>query len=554
MNKKLTIIIACYRLPVSQKWLCTSFMSNRVRLQYIAALNYKKTKTWLFASLNYNTERQHKTIHCNITTRNNMQRHENLPFIQPHVVSPPSSFGLDDNDFTRIIRNETKKIFDAIYLACLEKNKAVLDELKKYYLADDMHYVSIILDGETPTSLLAYQGHEEAVDFLLKTVDESNRNRLIQEKKIGLLKKNPELASEYALTPGSYTEFILVSEGFSQIPIEAIHPDHRSEFTAYANACLGQTEEVNKQLLSLESIYSNNYDRCIILTNVGCFYSNHGHHDSANDILKKIKDTYNYGNSMHLRKKVVLACLEGGYLTQFVRFLKSFSRLSLLSFMEDNCFLSEGNRKHYAVMLPILSAMGNNNKDLKETILKNIGVINHPHKNMLLNSAEKINHYIHTYHLDWEQAIAASSNLPILIWVMQGIQLVKQGQLSLDIFIKILTFISDPMLSHEQASTSFDNIYFFLNKDFLIANLDKYLEPFYDENRCHRARANSFRKACDEVSSASNLGQLVAQQHGLFSLSVIGNKNSLRRHEMPLENTTRDDFYGILNKYHNKSL
>ena len=469
--------------------------------------------------------------------------------IAAHTVSPFGTFGLNDTVWMKLVQDETKRIFDTIYVAAKNKDAAALLNIKESYLASDRNvlanHATVVMNGDTPMSLLAYEGDEEAVNFLLI---HGAYHSLIDQRQFGISNRTKNwddinINVSFFMYPLSDA----IAERTFKNPGEAVllRSSHKDTISLSAYAYLGDTIKVNELLAQRKKTmtpYGISWDNAT----VGYYYAKHGHHDAAAALLPN-------GDSL-LIDMIVNGCLESGAINQRAKYLSSSPFTSRLGWTIRTLSIpgSLRNRNHGSILFPSLVAI--NNKTDRAITLDHIFPTskedekNNLYKTEILQRAARINHYIHTYHLNYEQAMVCSQPA-IFAWVLQGVQFVKQGKLIPDVFINILSQVAEPALAQNQAQDLFNKVYFVINQTFLTDDLDHYLSGIYKSNRYHAARANSFKTACHEIDSAVSLRRLVADQHGLFAGKVIGDAASKRKHETPVHNQEKDEFVTLLEKH-----
>lgn len=485
--------------------------------------------------------------------------------MQTHTISPFGEYKLADEQISKIVANATEKLFWKIYHAAKDRNPKVLEEIKNNCLNQDNSYVAIYWNGDTPASLLAYEGDNEALEFLSKEVPSRHvfqvmvngmAHNLIgidNEVSFGVHKKTETLESiQTAPYLHQYPFVNLMAEHLANKCIQSpdyVLTNHFSDvFCAYAYARLGRVSEAMKVvdgIKKMNSHYTKTY-----LSNIAYLFARHGHSDAAAAFLDEYRTT------------VLRGYLEGGYLNQFARCLNNLSVMQVLPFTYDLVVspINARNILHTSILWPLLSLLRPVSGIKKlykgilglpvQQLLDPNPVLNLNKPLPFINIVEKTAYWSSTYHLDFEQILAVFQP-GVLTWLLEGLKSPYLNNYSIDVLAKILSFLPEPELSHERAMDLFVKVYFLLNRTFLITDLDQYVSGF-KWDRYHTQRAMSLKNACMEVNTFTELGKLVVQQFGLFSGKVKGNINSKYKHEQPLSDAREDEYVRIMYKHKNR--
>lgn len=485
--------------------------------------------------------------------------------METHTVSPFGDYILTEKQLKEVVENATRTLFYEIYHAAKNRDSEALSRIKSACLNEDS-YLGIYWNGETPITLLAHEGDDEAVEFISQRTltahcytlengrleyklagvsDEVSfavhrkNNTLESMQNYSYLHEYPflNLMTEHLANKCKQSKDYILSQHFSDV------------FCAYTYASLGMIPETMKLIGRLEQRESPHILQKY-LANIAYLFARYGHDDASRLFLKEHKTA------------VLRGYLEGGYLNYFARFLSSLSIMEALPLSVDliNSPINAKNLLHVSVLWPILSLyrpISSMKMVYKHFFNLPLSTFHGPLPQYNLNKplpffqlATKTNYWATTYHLNFEQTLAVFQS-GTLTWLLEGIKSASITQYSVDVLAKILAYIPETELAHADALDLFLKVYFVFNRTFLIDDLDCYMSGF-KWDRYHVKRAESLKQACMEVSTSSSLGKLVAQQLGLFAQTVIGNINSKYKHEHPLQDTREDKLLNVLYKGHTR--
>lgn len=483
--------------------------------------------------------------------------------IHSHAIEPFNTKLFDDETWTHFLDIATQDLFNKIYYGAKNEDAILLEQIKKSYLGDPCHSLTVYWNGETPMSLLAKEGDEKSVKFLLDLIQPSSPHILNCEKKFSEENVGDNKSALYASASSTmvsinYPNFYLAIERFSKSNDKTNFFDHGDFFATeilprrlsiLSEARLGNAKKVVelRNVPNADILYDN-YNAAIYL------YALYGHYEIA-DIF----------SSVGFKTSVAMGYLKGGHINHYINTINSSYLTNLLSsVIEDARYnYNYGNFNHPSILFPILVGLSSSAK-LRNELLDSICEKNHFYKywhgndqlqfennlkslkNETSSQAALTYHWMTNYQLHLNQA-SSCLKVEVLTWLLLGRRINEAH--NLDIFLKILSYIIEPPLNYSELLSIYNNVNFVFAKNFLVNDIDNYLSGFYNSQRYHYSRAKSFKTACHEVSKPINLSKLISEQLGLFSKTVIGNPKSQYKHEQSLSNQTEDKFVEILKKH-----
>ncbi len=171
----------------------------------------------------------------------------------------------------------------------------------------------------------------------------------------------------------------------------------------------------------------------------------------------------------------------------------------------------------------------------------------------ITNCATQLNHIMKKYVINYEDACQwFMPDFHLLqFWYLQGRQLIQNGSLNLDVFIKIASYLTT--MQPADFHRLYSHIAFSVNRGFVVDALTNYTSYFKNPFAFHRERAVSLENACTDIQSNDKLASLLTYQIALFSGDEKGLENSSLKHEQPLRNVDPDDeYYKLVKNYKNR--
>ncbi len=472
-----------------------------------------------------------------------------------------------------------KRKFDAIYYAALEKNDLMIKNILETSshlliprMAKEVNPLSIKIDRKSPVCLLAMEGSHDSVNFLInygadkfeavvgyKVVkDDYHAEEILGQLKPDELSKWDKISMAMSCANLSVIDYEAVCKELDEFPFQYGNIDEVTiEFAAYFGkleglAYKGVTKDLLIEMHNKYARFNFDHDEEILK----CYA--YGNHDlnidldnmSNSDIqniafgyalagnLEKINNLYS-NFSLFQKAWVSKYLLRGFYQAGFMQHPEILAYINFSLKTESN-FKNRTLELFKANNLPIKSFTNefNYTQDLKKSYQINI------HQKSALLHFENF------------------------IWILQGIQLVKKNIVTMDLFIKISTYLFN--LSIQETEEINEQIRFKYLKDFLINDIGKYagsienvVTNFFDQivikfdekhkkTYPHYDRANSFLQSCKEATNTKTLESLITNQFRLFSNKAISTESSSLEHDKNYECDENDDFTKAIVRHNNR--
>jgi len=466
------------------------------------------------------------------------------------------------------IEDAKKKVFSQICEAAKKRDVDQLASIKNNYLHDDEGYeryevhpsetcFSIIINGFTPLTFLAHAGDIESAKFLYKQFPASSF--LIREWE---LVQDPNRFLDYAVHDNYWDirDVLNIHKTEILLPYLDKLPDGESLNLAYFRTC---ADIFKGNSTTVAGFLNNLLDDEILFE-----------HSAKNSIAflagkyAPINVPKGILSEQYLKRLFLQGSVVGGHYTQTVDSLflpgktPPFKKVPFVTAIKIAYFLV--TELLYMNLLPTIyhpdilqSMMACNDPYGFYRALLNRKVNNEHTEKLVCKRLESksllLKQCMLKFHINYEQALFLTRP-EVLTWLMQGVQLVTQQYVLVpELLIKIMSLIQ-PGISDDLATDLFNKVFFVINRDFMINDIDRYLSGIYNANRHHAKRANSVKEACLHVNNASHLKSIINDQLCLFAGSLNGNKESKLKHEKPFGKKGRDEFIDILEKHQKRML
>jgi hypothetical protein len=174
--------------------------------------------------------------------------------------------------------------------------------------------------------------------------------------------------------------------------------------------------------------------------------------------------------------------------------------------------------------------------------------------------ADRLRSIIKKYDISYNQAITWFKRTELIFWFLQGVELVKKGELSLDAVIIIGSYIT-PGLSVIETAELYDKIVLDAHRQWLLGDLTKYITPIYDSSRHHKDRALDFMKECKSIKTTASLFNKLEKQNDLFKSNTIVSQTSIfnwglglfssvnKKHKQPYGSKEKDNYTETIERH-----
>lgn len=450
------------------------------------------------------------------------------------------------------VRKATQQLFTEIYEAAKQRDSDKLAKIRNnYILQDDAACFSVIVDGYTPFTLLIKEGNIDAASFLY-----ARHRHPIMDLELSLV------------TTAAWRRKKFLKEEIEAYPLETIYDYihcveilrphltninklEKHEFLdkhfleGCAHAFSGNAEKVSKFFSSNWLLTTSN--ACVLKSCIAYILAKY-----HPDTLHKIKEIWPGDDDT--RQYVLKGFFAGGHFNKNKDFIEKKTNLpnELVSITLEQMFHCKENIMvtvcHSSILQSLLACIDRDDLRVKMAAFLNLFEKQFNAKfsmDEVLQKAHKINRYMRTYYLNYEQALLLMQ--PTLrTWLLQGMQLVMQGKLpDRNTVIKIASSLAGSAVPE----IAIWQLYFVMQRHFLINALDHYLSLEYKTHHYHLKRAASFKEACLKVNSINNMSNLLIHQISLFNGTAQAKHHCKVKHEKPYGKKGRDEFIHILEKY-----
>lgn len=460
-----------------------------------------------------------------------------------------------------------KKYFNAIYDAARAQDTNALNRLKsRAFTAQKLDinlpvgYHFLMVDGHTPLSKLASEQDFAAVEFLIA------QGIKPVEAYIGYeLANNREKADEYKNNLSEMESVMAVA----RIALQLIMEERRDDFDHFKNssdvhdsniicdgaelfACAikGHTDLDDKvqQFITTNGIGGVNggEDLQILLSLFLCVgYAIGGHTQKIEPMLAKSKNAkyaalLGYMHTGNIEAYQAIAVNAPSRLFGLL-----VSNADVISFMG---MMSSGLAFYPEMIQCLMSFI--DEESLRKRLARVFNrTLTHwdDYETRMLEKSAKLNHLMRSQKFSYEQALAWQRQ-DVFFWLTSVQMTVRQYHLPNEINVLILTYIADE-LTISEAQELLARMPLAVYQGMLLRELLAYVDPIFQFGRCHKSRAESFIKPCQEAGSLNDMHSLLQYQSGLFAGKLAGNPNSLFKHERPLENREADAYTQIVTRH-----
>lgn len=167
----------------------------------------------------------------------------------------------------------------------------------------------------------------------------------------------------------------------------------------------------------------------------------------------------------------------------------------------------------------------------------------------IMHAALKMNTLMRELNLSFGQLLVWRQSF-LRGWIFNGIQLIKQGKLNMDILVMIASKASG--LSPSDSRELIDKMRYYYVRLLLLHGLKGYTDGYFNQDwslKVHKDRARSFQGACNHAGTPEKLKGLVAAQFRLFQPGATGStEKTAEKHEKSLANSKRDEYFDVIHK------